>query len=76
MTGIEWLLVICLAALVLWVAAGVIDDRAARRPLSRIAQAAPHVPPLPPTRPRPDLPQARDIRRSRARHRAPQGGTE
>ncbi|MDN3021565.1 hypothetical protein [Streptomyces sp. S.PB5] len=75
MTAIQWLIVVCLAALALWVVAGIIDARAARRPLPRIAQPAPPVPLLPPTRPRPDLPRARAIRRGRVRHHASQGGT-
>lgn len=77
MTAIEWLTVVALGALALWVVAGVIDDRAARRPLPRIAQSVRHAPPpLPPVRTRPDLPRARDVRAARQgarRHRRPEG---
>ncbi|WP_329338540.1 hypothetical protein OG866_26960 [Streptomyces sp. NBC_00663] len=71
-------LIICalLVLLALWVAAGVIDTRAAHRPAPRV-QAVRHAPPLlPPTRPRPDLPgpsldldRARRVRNDRARRR-------
>lgn len=77
MSAPEWLIVIALAALALWVVAGVVDERAARRPLPRIAQSVRRTPLLPPTRQRSDLPrwslpdlrQARTVRRSRARQR-------
>ncbi|NUP19848.1 MAG: hypothetical protein HOZ81_27970 [Streptomyces sp.] len=68
-------LIICtlLVLLVLWVAAGVIDARAARRPAARVEPVR-HAPPLlPPTRSRPDLPgpnlDVARARRVRARRR-------
>ncbi|MFI8531093.1 hypothetical protein ACIGMX_12670 [Streptomyces aquilus] len=60
-------LIICalLVLLALWVAAGVIDTRVAHRPAPRV-QAVQKAPPLPPTRPRPDLPGPRlDVARAR-----------
>lgn len=43
-----WLVYACLAALALWVAAGVIDELGARRPRPRVEQPLrPHVPSFP-----------------------------
>lgn len=65
MTAIEWLIVLCLVVLVLWVVAGVIDARTAHRcrPVSRPVRPA--VPPLPPVRVHADLARARTVRAGR-----------
>jgi len=73
-TGSEWLLIACLFALAGWVAAGVIDALAGRRPLPPITQPVRHTPPLP-SPIRADMTRARTARAAAAdgRHRRPEG---
>lgn len=74
MTAIVWLIFVCLAAIALFVIAGVIDTRDERRTLPRVVQ------PVRPVRPAPqplwiwgDLPRARQARAARARRRSTGG---
>lgn len=50
MTAMEWLIVVCLVALALWIVAGVIDARAAAQEPQPIAQPVAAHTPLPPAR--------------------------
>lgn len=47
MTALAWLIVVALGAMVLFVVAGVIDDRASRRPPARSGQQTAPAPPAP-----------------------------
>lgn len=76
MTAMEWLLIVALGALALWVVAGVIDACTARRPLPPIPQPVRHAPPplpSPPSWGRVDMARVRAARTAGGRHRRPEG---
>ncbi|MGW1039358.1 hypothetical protein [Streptomyces sp. NPDC002547] len=72
MTAINWLIVLALFVLALWVVVAVMDARTSRRPLSRIAQPARTTPPNLTTRLNIDMASARAARGSYGRHRRPE----